>query len=142
MLAQSLKNILIFFRYQLLAHEVETMRRATLSRYRSLDLEMARLECERSSSSRFYRRVQPSVLSCMTDIDMCTRVLESKSRRRRRNGPFLPSGAHVPLSSSLVSSHSFSERKFVHEKSGKLDEAIASTVADERSSNERSAGIP
>lgn len=38
------------------------------------------------------------------------------------------------VSSRLLVSHSFSERKFVHEKSGKLNGAIVSTVADERSS--------
>lgn len=75
----------------------------------------------------------------MTDIDTCTRVLESEppTEEERSLFPFVSA-----CTSFLVSSHSFSERKFVHEKSGKLDEAIASTVADERSSNERSAGIP
>lgn len=109
---------------------------------RRLDPKMARLECQRSSSSFLSSRVQPGVLSCMADIDMCTRVFESKPSTEKR--PFLPlwESMFLRLLASPLPSHSFPERKFVHEKSGKLDGAIASTVADERSSNERSAGIP
>jgi len=58
------------------------------------------------------------------------------------DGEAIPSFLRACSSFSSLRLASFSERKFVHEKSGKLDGAIASTVADERSSNERSTGIP
>lgn len=54
------------------------------------------VECEKEPL-RFYRRVQPGVLSCMADIDMCTRVSESKpSTQKRSLSPFVR-----PCSSSL-----------------------------------------
>lgn len=72
---------------------------------RKLDPKMARLECERGSSSFLSSRVQPGVLSCMADIDMCTRVFESKPSTEKR-GPFLPLWAsmflHLSPSSRLL----------------------------------------
>lgn len=85
-------------------HKVETMCRAILFVDVSSGSRNGAAGMRDEFLPRFYRRVQPGVLSCMTDIDMCTRVSESKpSRDGGEAGPFLPSRERMylfPLPSS------------------------------------------